>query len=83
MFDAPHPGQILKEFYLDPLGMSIQDAAQRLGISQKELADLVEGQSKIDSEMADRLSRSFGRSSESWVKLQAMYDLSHRKKKGE
>lgn len=83
MFDALHPGQILKEFYLDPLGMSIQDAAQRLGISQKELTDLVEGRSKIDSEMAEWLSRSFGRFSESWVKLQVMYDLSHRKKKGE
>ena len=75
MHNPPHPGEVIKELCLEPLGISITDAAQKLGVSQKTLSELVNGRSGISPEMAIRLSIAFETSPESWLNQQMMYDL--------
>lgn len=75
MYNPPHPGEILRELCLEPLGISITDAARSLGISRKTLLSILNGRSGISSEMAIRLSRAFDTSAESWLNQQVQYDL--------
>ena len=75
MHNPPHPGTIIKELCLDPLGLSITDAAKGLGVSRKTLSCIINGKAGISPEMAVRLSIAFDTSSESWVKQQSQYDL--------
>lgn len=75
MFNPPHPGEIIREFCVEPLGISITEAARALGITRKTFSALLNGRAGLSPEMALRLSRVFGRSPESWLKLQLQYDL--------
>jgi addiction module HigA family antidote len=75
MPNPPHPGEIIKELCIEPLGLSVTEAAKSLGISRKTLSALLNGRSGISSEMALRLSKVFGRTPEGWLKLQIQYDL--------
>jgi addiction module HigA family antidote len=75
MYDPPHPGEVIKELCLQPLGLSVTDAAKGLGISRKTLSALLNGRFGISPEMAIRLSKAFGGSAESWLIQQAQYDL--------
>ncbi|MCK9376978.1 MAG: HigA family addiction module antitoxin [Syntrophobacterales bacterium] len=75
MKNPPHPGEIIRELCLEPLGLSITQAAQGLGVTRKTLSMLVNGHAGISPEMAIRLSQAFGRSPESWLQLQVHYDL--------
>ena len=75
MYNPPHPGEIIKELCLDPLGLSVTRAAQALGISRKALSAILNGRGGISPEMAIRLSLAFGTSAESWLAQQALYDL--------
>jgi addiction module HigA family antidote len=75
MHNPPHPGTIIKELCLDPLGLSVTDAAKALGVSRKTLSCIINGKAGISPEMAVRLSIAFDTSSESWVNLQSQYDL--------
>jgi addiction module HigA family antidote len=75
MHNPPHPGEIIKELCIEPLGLSVTEAAKSLGISRKTLSALLNGRSGISSEMALRLSKVFGRTPEGWLKLQIQYDL--------
>lgn len=75
MFDPPHPGELLKDLWLDPLELSITDAAMRLKVSRKTLSEIVNGKASISSEMALRLEMAFGKSAESWLGHQSAYDL--------
>ena len=75
MHNPPHPGEIIKELCLDPLGLSITAAADALGVSRKTLSSIVNGKSGISPEMAVRLSIAFNTSSESWLNQQTQYDL--------
>lgn len=75
MFNPPHPGEVLRELCLEPLELSITEAAQALGVSRKTLSALVNGRSGISPEMAIRLSKAFGTSAESWLNQQMHYDL--------
>ena len=75
MYDPAHPGEVLKELYLDPLGLSITDAAKGLGVSRKSLSELVNGHYGVSTEMAIRLSKAFNSSAESWLNMQQQYDL--------
>lgn len=77
MHNPPHPGDILKELCLDPLGLTITEAAEALDVSRKTLSAIVNGRALITPEMAVRLSMVFGTSSESWLSLQVQYDLWH------
>ncbi|MDG1818974.1 MAG: HigA family addiction module antitoxin [Porticoccaceae bacterium] len=75
MHNPPHPGAIIKELCLDPLGLSVTDAARALGVSSKTLSCIINGNAGISPEMAVRLSIAFDTSSESWVNQQSQYDL--------
>lgn len=81
MHNPPHPGEILRELCIEPLGLSITDAAEALGISRKTLSAILNGRSGISPEMAVRLSMAFGTSSESWLIQQSQYDLWEAEKK--
>ena len=75
MKSPPHPGEIIRKDCLDPLDLTVTEAADGLGVSRKHLSELVNGQSGISPEMAIRLSRAFGGSPESWLTQQMQYDL--------
>ena len=73
--NPPHPGEVIKELCIEPLGLSVTDAAKGLGVSRKALSELLNGKSGISPLMAIRLSKAFGGSAESWLKQQVAYDL--------
>lgn len=75
MYNPPHPGQFIKEVYLEPLGVSPGKVALRLKVSPSTFSRLVRGQSSISPEMALRLSKCLGRTPESWLMMQDSYDL--------
>lgn len=77
MHDPPHPGEVIKRLCLEPLRISVTEAAQALGISRKTLSAILNGRAGISPEMAVRLSMAFGTSSESWLNHQTQYDLWH------
>jgi len=71
----PHPGGIIRELCLEPLGLTVTAAAKGLGVSRKAFSELLNGHSGISPEMAIRLSKAFGASAESWLRHQLQYDL--------
>ena len=75
MHNPPHPGEILRELCLQPLRLSVTEAAQALGVSRKTLSSLLNGRSGISPEMAIRLSIAFSTTAESWLRQQLQYDL--------
>lgn len=75
MKNPPHPGEIIRDMCITPLRLTVTDAAQGLGVTRKTLSLLLNGKAGISPEMAVRLSKAFGRSPESWLQLQAQYDL--------
>lgn len=75
MKNPPHPGATVLHDCIEPLGLTITEAAQKLGVSRFTLSELVNGKRGISPEMAVRLSKAFGASAESWLAQQAQYDL--------
>jgi addiction module HigA family antidote len=75
MHNPPHPGEIIREFCIQPLDLTVTEAAKAVGVTRKTLSALLNGRSGISPEMALRLSKVFGRSPEGWLKLQLQYDL--------
>lgn len=75
MHNPPHPGEVVKELCLEPLGVSITEAAEALGVSRKTLSSIVNGRAGISPGMAIRLSIAFDTSAESWLNQQVQYDL--------
>lgn len=75
MHNPPHPGEFIREVYLDPFSVSYRVAAKSLNVSPSTFNRLVMGKSNISPEMALRLSKAFGRTPESWLAMQDNYDL--------
>ena len=75
MHHPPHPGEILQDLCLEPLGITVTEAAEALGVSRKTLSAILNGRAGISPEMAVRLSIAFSTSAESWLKQQTQYDL--------
>ncbi len=75
MHNPPHPGEIIKELYLNPLDLTVTSAAKALGVSRKTLSQILNGRAGISPEMAVRLSIAFNTSAESWINQQGQYDL--------
>ncbi len=75
--NPPHPGEIIREQCIEPLGLTITAAAKGLGVTRKALSELVNGHSGMSPEMAIRLSKAFESSPETWLRLQLQYDLWH------
>ena len=80
MHNPPHPGEVLRELCLEPLNLTVTDAARSLGVSRKALSSILNGRAGISPEMAVRLSMAFNTSAESWLNQQLQYDLWHAEK---
>src|SRR5205809_5286236 len=77
MHNPPHPGEVIKALCLEPLGVTVTQAAEALGISRKTLSAILNGRARISPEMAVRLSIAFCTSAESWLNEQTQYYLWH------
>ena len=75
MMNPPHPGETVRYDCLEPLGLTVTEGAKALGVTRQALNNLVNGKSGISPEMAIRLSKTFGSSPETWLKMQLVYDL--------
>lgn len=75
MKNPPHPGLSVRYDCLEPLGLSVTEAARRLGVSRKQLSSIVNGRAGISAEMAIRLDKAFGGGATTWYQLQAAYDM--------
>lgn len=75
MHNPPHPGEFIRETYIEPFDISIRSLAENLGVAASTLARVVAERSAISPEMALRLSKALGRSPESWLAMQDNYDL--------
>ncbi len=75
MANPAHPGEILREFYLEPMNVTITEAADALGVSRKHVSAIVNGRAPLTPDMAVRLAVVFSTEPEIWVNLQAQYDL--------
>ncbi len=75
MFNPVHPGEIIREEILKPLGLTITETARHLGVSRKTLSKCLNARGAITPEMAIRLEMAFKPSAESWLRMQAAYDL--------
>ena len=81
MYNPPHPGEFIRELYITPFDISVRKVASSLGVSPSTLNRLLNGESNVSPEMALRLSKSLGRSAESWLAMQDNYDLAQARKK--
>ena len=77
MHNPPHPGEVIRSLCLEPLGLTVTEAAAALGVSRKTLSALLNGRAGVSPEMAIRLSIAFGTSAEMWMNQQVRFDLWH------
>jgi addiction module HigA family antidote len=82
MKEPAHPGRIVRSACLEPLGLSISEGAKILGVSRQALNNVVTGKSGISLEMAIRLTKAFGSTEETWLRMQLAYDLAAARKNG-
>ena len=75
MHNPAHPGEVLRDLYLKPLGVSITAAADALGVTRKHVSEIVNGHAPVSADMAIRLAGALGTEPEIWVNMQAQYDL--------
>jgi addiction module HigA family antidote len=80
MHNPPHPGEFIRETYIEPFDISIRSLAENLDVAASTLARVVAERSAVSPEMALRLSKALGRSPESWLAMQDNYDLWQAKK---
>lgn len=80
MHDPPHPGEVLRGLYLEPLGLTVTETARRLGVTRKTLSELVNGRAGVSPEMALRIGAATKTTPESWLNMQTYYDLWQTKK---
>ena len=83
MYDPPHPGESLKYDILPELGLSITRAAKGLGVTRQALSDVVNGKAGISIDMALRLSKAFGSTPDTWLRMQMAHDLWHARDRAE
>ncbi len=73
--NPPHPGKVVRVSCLEPLGLSVTEGARVLGVSRQALSNLVNGHARISGDIAIRLAKAFGSTTESWIRLHAAYDV--------
>jgi addiction module HigA family antidote len=81
MKNPPHPGLSIRHDFLEPLGLTVTEAAERLGVSRKQLSDIVNCHAGISPEMAIRLDMAFGGGAETWLRLQSAYNLAYARRR--
>jgi len=79
--EPAHPGEILREDMLPPLGLSVSEAARQLRVSRQMLHSILAGRSAVSPEMAVRLGRFCGNGAEFWLRVQGAHDLWHAERK--
>ena len=77
MKNPPHPGNVVLQECIEPMGLTITDAAEALGVTRNTLSELVNKKRGISPEMAVRLAKVFGGTEQGWLVQQAQYDLAH------
>jgi antitoxin HigA-1 len=80
MKNPVHPGQIIRHDCLEPLGLSVTAGAKVLGVTRQTLNNVINGKSGVSPEMAIRLSKAFGSTAETWLRMQVAYDLAQVRK---
>lgn len=75
MKNPPHPGTVVRVSCLEPLGLNVTDGAKVLGVSRQALSNLVNGRARMSSDMAIRLAKAFGSTTETWIRMQTAYDV--------
>ena|SRR6185312_3484698 len=80
MKNPAHPGRMIKSACLEPLGLSVTEGAKILGVTRQTLTKVVNGKSGVSAEMAIRLAKAFGSNADTWVRMQASYDLAQARK---
>ena len=75
MHNPPHPGDFIRQTYIEPFDMSVRMLAESLGVSASTLSRVINNQSGVSPSMALRLSKALGRTPESWIAMQYNYDL--------
>ena len=80
MKNPPHPGLSVRHDYIEPLGLTITEAARALGVTRQALNNLVNCKAAISPEMAIRFDKAFGGGADTWIRLQAAYDLAQAEK---
>lgn len=83
MKNPPHPGQSIRVGCLEPYGLTVTEAAKVLGVTRQSLNNVINGKSGISPEMAIRLSRAFGSTPETWLRMQMAYDLAQAQQKAD
>ncbi|MBX3302597.1 MAG: HigA family addiction module antidote protein [Nitrospira sp.] len=81
MKNPPHPGLSVRYDCLEPLGLSVAEGAKVLGVTRQAMNNLVSGKAGISAEMAIRLEKAFGGGAETWLRMQAAYDLAQAEKR--
>ena len=82
MKNPAHPGRIVRHDCLEPLGLSIAEGAKILGVTRQALNNVITGKSGISPVMAIRLTKAFGSTEETWLRMQLAYDLAAARKEG-
>jgi antitoxin HigA-1 len=80
MKNPAHPGRIVRSACLEPLGLSVTEGAEVLGVTRQTLSNIIHGKSGISPQMAIRLSKAFGSTPETWLRMQLAYDLAQARK---
>jgi addiction module HigA family antidote len=80
MKNPAHPGRVVRNACLEPLGLSVTEGANILGVTRQALNNVINGKSGISPEMAIRLSKAFGSTPETWLRMQLAYDLAQAQK---
>lgn len=83
MLNPPHPGRVVRQECLEALGLSVTEAAKVLDITRQTLNNLVNEKAAISPEMAIRLEKAFGSTADTWLRMQAAYDLAQARKKAD
>lgn len=75
MKNPSHPGKVVRVSCLEPLDLTVTEGAKVLGVSRQALSNLVNGHARMSIDMAIRLAKAFGSTTETWIRLQASYDV--------
>ena len=75
MKNPPHPGKAVRVSCLEPLGLNVTEGARSLGVSRQALSNLVNCRARMSADMAIRLAKAFGSTTETWIRLQAAYNI--------
>jgi addiction module HigA family antidote len=81
MKNPPHPGRSIKNACIEPLGLTVTEAARVLGVARPTLSNVINGKAGISPEMAIRLEKAFGSTADAWLRMQAAYDLAQARRR--